>query len=107
MPTDGSNSSINIELGHESWARLLSGKISPEAAALSGELNVVRGSLDEFLMIMGVFDLWHVDTKNKVAVVTGAAVGLGRAYAVALAEAGVNLAVCDVRTKLWSCPNYR
>ena len=64
VPTDGSNSSINIELGHESWARLLSGKISPEAAALSGELNVVRGSLDEFLMIMGVFDLWHVDTKK-------------------------------------------
>ena len=64
VPTDGSNSSINIELSHESWARLLSGKISPEAAALSGELNVVRGSLDEFLMIMGVFDLWHVDTKK-------------------------------------------
>ena len=38
--------------------------------------------------------------KNKVAVVTGAAVGLGRAYAVALAEAGVNLAVCDVRDEV-------
>ena len=42
--------------------------------------------------------------KNKVAVVTGAAVGLGRAYAVALAEAGVNLAVCDVRDEVMELP---
>ena len=33
--------------------------------------------------------------KGKNAIVTGAAVGLGRAYATALAAQGVNVAVCD------------
>ena len=38
--------------------------------------------------------------KHQTAIVTGAAVGLGRAYARALAEAGVNLALCDLRDEL-------
>ena len=41
---------------------------------------------------------------GKVAIVTGAAVGLGRAYAVALAEAGVNLALCDLRDEVHELP---
>ena len=36
----------------------------------------------------------HIRGKN--AIVTGAAVGLGNAYARALAAAGANVAVCDV-----------
>ena len=35
--------------------------------------------------------------QNKVAIVTGAAVGLGNAYARALAAKGVRLGLCDVR----------
>ena len=42
--------------------------------------------------------------KGKVAIVTGAAVGLGREYAVALAEAGVNLALCDLRDEVHELP---
>jgi NAD(P)-dependent dehydrogenase (short-subunit alcohol dehydrogenase family) len=34
--------------------------------------------------------------KNKVVLITGAAGGLGRAFAVAFAEAGAKVAVCDV-----------
>ena len=41
-----------------------------------------------------------IDLKGKTAIVTGAAVGLGNAYAVALANEGVNLAVCDVRPEI-------
>lgn len=37
---------------------------------------------------------------GKNAIVTGAAVGLGQAYAEALAQAGVNLALCDVREEV-------
>ncbi len=37
---------------------------------------------------------------GKTAVVTGAAVGLGRAFANALADAGASLAVCDVRSEI-------
>jgi 2-dehydro-3-deoxy-D-gluconate 5-dehydrogenase len=39
-------------------------------------------------------DLFRVD--GKVAIVTGAAVGLGRAYAVALAKAGADLFIVDL-----------
>ena len=38
-----------------------------------------------------------VDLAGKNAIVTGAAVGLGNSYAHALARAGVNVAVCDLR----------
>ncbi|MEM7098457.1 MAG: SDR family oxidoreductase [Pseudomonadota bacterium] len=38
--------------------------------------------------------------KGKRAIVTGAAVGLGKAYASALANQGVHLALCDIRPEL-------
>ena len=38
-----------------------------------------------------------VELKGKNAIVTGAAVGLGNSYAHALADQGVNVAVCDLR----------
>jgi NAD(P)-dependent dehydrogenase (short-subunit alcohol dehydrogenase family) len=41
-----------------------------------------------------------VDLRGKNAIVTGAAVGLGNAYARALAREGVNVAVCDVRDEV-------
>lgn len=37
-----------------------------------------------------------VQLKGKNAIVTGAALGIGRAYTKALAEAGVNVALCDL-----------
>lgn len=40
------------------------------------------------------------DLKGKNAIVTGAAVGLGNAYARALAREGVNVAVCDLRDEV-------
>ena len=40
------------------------------------------------------------ELKGKTAIVTGAAVGLGNAYAMALAKNGVNLAVCDIRPEI-------
>ncbi len=40
-----------------------------------------------------------IDLTNKVILVTGAASGLGRATAIALAKAGAKLALVDVRTK--------
>ena len=40
------------------------------------------------------------ELKDKIAIVTGAAVGLGNAYAKALAKEGVNLAVCDIRPEI-------
>ena len=44
----------------------------------------------------------HIRGKN--AIVTGAAVGLGNAYARALAAAGANVAVCDVRDDIDDLP---
>jgi len=41
-----------------------------------------------------------VDLKGRNAIVTGAAVGLGNAYAKALAAEGVNVAVCDLREEI-------
>ncbi len=41
------------------------------------------------------------ELKGKNAIVTGAAVGLGNAYALALAQAGVNVAVCDLRDEVF------
>jgi len=41
-----------------------------------------------------------VKLKGKSAIVTGAAVGLGSSYAKALAEEGVNIAVCDLREEI-------
>lgn len=38
---------------------------------------------------------------GKIAIVTGAAVGIGTAYAKSLAKAGAKLAICDVRDELW------
>lgn len=45
-----------------------------------------------------------VDLKGKNAIVTGAAVGIGNAYAKALAAKGVNVAVCDVREEIDNLP---
>lgn len=45
-----------------------------------------------------------VDLKGKTALVTGAAVGLGNAYARALARQGVNVAVCDLREEIVDLP---
>ncbi|MEQ9003477.1 MAG: SDR family oxidoreductase [Pseudomonadales bacterium] len=42
--------------------------------------------------------------RGKNAIVTGAAVGLGNAYARALAREGANVAVCDVREEVLSLP---
>jgi NAD(P)-dependent dehydrogenase (short-subunit alcohol dehydrogenase family) len=42
--------------------------------------------------------------KGKNAIVTGAAVGIGPAYAEALAAAGVNVAVCDIREEILDLP---
>lgn len=44
----------------------------------------------------------HIQGKN--AIVTGAAVGLGNAYAKALARAGANVSVCDVRDEVDTLP---
>jgi 2-dehydro-3-deoxy-D-gluconate 5-dehydrogenase len=44
----------------------------------------------------------HIRGRN--AIVTGAAVGLGNAYARALARAGANVAVCDVRESVLELP---
>ncbi|MEM9623055.1 MAG: SDR family oxidoreductase [Pseudomonadota bacterium] len=44
------------------------------------------------------------DLQGKTAIVTGAAVGLGLSYARALAAAGVNLGVCDVREDILELP---
>jgi NAD(P)-dependent dehydrogenase (short-subunit alcohol dehydrogenase family) len=41
-----------------------------------------------------------VKLKGKSAIVTGAAVGLGSSYAKALAQEGVNIAVCDLREEV-------
>ena len=41
-----------------------------------------------------------VKLKGKSAIVTGAAVGLGNSYAKALAQEGVNIAVCDLRDEI-------
>ena len=41
-----------------------------------------------------------VKLKGKSAIVTGAAVGLGSSYAKALAQEGVNIAVCDLREEI-------
>lgn len=46
-----------------------------------------------------------VSLKGKNAIVTGAAVGLGNAYAKALARAGVNVAVCDIRKDIDNVPD--
>ena len=45
-----------------------------------------------------------VSLRGKSAIVTGAAVGIGPAYAKALAAEGVNVAVCDVREEILALP---
>jgi NAD(P)-dependent dehydrogenase (short-subunit alcohol dehydrogenase family) len=45
-----------------------------------------------------------VDLKGKNALVTGASVGIGNAYAKALAAEGVNVAVCDIRDDIAGLP---
>lgn len=46
---------------------------------------------------MGILDLFKLD--GKVGLVTGAGQGIGRAYALALAEAGADVAVVDINDK--------
>ena len=46
----------------------------------------------------------QVSLAGKSAIVTGAAVGLGHNYALALAQQGVNLAVCDLREEIMEFP---
>ncbi len=58
IPTDGEDAAIRVELSHETWAKLLSGKVTPEQAVAGGDM-VVQGSLDELLEMMGAFDLWY------------------------------------------------
>ena len=58
IPTNGSTADMNVELSHEVWARILSGKISPEQAVIAGEIEV-QGSIEEFLRVVQVFDLWY------------------------------------------------
>ncbi|MDH3642399.1 MAG: SDR family oxidoreductase [Gammaproteobacteria bacterium] len=45
-----------------------------------------------------------VSLRGKTAIVTGAAVGIGPAYAQALAAEGVNVAVCDIREEILELP---
>ena len=45
-----------------------------------------------------------VSLAGRRAVVTGAAVGIGTAYALALAQEGVHVAVCDVRPEIEALP---
>jgi NAD(P)-dependent dehydrogenase (short-subunit alcohol dehydrogenase family) len=45
-----------------------------------------------------------IELKGKNAIVTGAAVGLGKSYAEALAKQGVNVAVCDLREEVLDFP---
>jgi len=45
-----------------------------------------------------------VSLQGKNAIVTGAAVGIGPAYARALAAEGVNVAVCDIREEIMDLP---
>ena len=45
-----------------------------------------------------------VSLQGKTAIVTGAAVGIGPAYAEALAAEGVNVAVCDIRAEILDLP---
>ena len=45
-----------------------------------------------------------VSLKGKTAIVTGAAVGIGPAYAEALAAEGCNVAVCDIRESIMDLP---
>ncbi len=46
-----------------------------------------------------------VSLTGKRAIVTGAAVGIGTAYAQALAAVGVHVAVCDVRPEIMALPD--
>ncbi len=45
-----------------------------------------------------------VSLQAKSAIVTGAAVGIGPAFAKALAQHGVNVAVCDIREEIMALP---
>jgi NAD(P)-dependent dehydrogenase (short-subunit alcohol dehydrogenase family) len=45
-----------------------------------------------------------ISLKGKNAIITGAAVGIGPAYAEALAAEGVNVAVCDIREEILDHP---
>ena len=47
-----------------------------------------------------------VELAGRNAIVTGAAVGLGKCYAEALAREGVNVAVCDLRDEVHDVANH-
>ena len=51
--------------------------------------------------------LKNYNLKNKTAVVTGAGKGLGRACAIALAEAGANLIIISRTCLLYTSPSPR
>lgn len=59
IPTDGSEADIRVELSHDAWARLLTGKTSYTEALAAGELSV-SGSSDELIRFTEAFDHWYV-----------------------------------------------
>jgi len=68
---------------------------SEESGLLSDDLY--KDSLEEAMSTSGIEDLF--DLTGKIAIVTGAARGLGRAFAEAMAEAGADVVCSDILTE--------
>ena len=45
-----------------------------------------------------------IDIRGQIAVVTGGSRGIGRAIALALADEGVSVAICDGTVSRWTRP---